>query len=764
MNRVLFIFTIIILLYSHIGFTQKAPSITHIKGHVINEGEHVPFATIAIEGTTIGTTADHNGHYVLKDIPSGNFVLVAQSVGMIPSKKNIKIREAETIRIDFELEEDVISLNQVVVSSNRNETNRKEATTIVNTITSKLFETTNSISLAESMSFQPGLRVENNCQNCGFQQVRINGLDGPYSQILIDSRAIFSSLSGVYGIEQIPTSMIERVEVVRGGGSALFGSNAIAGTINIITKEPKINSFQLGSNHSIINKNSLDHNVNLNASLVSDNRKTGFFIFGSLRDRDYYDANNDGFSEIGLMENKTVGIRAFYKPTAYTKFQVEYHYLDEFRRGGNKFDFKPHESDITEQTNHKINSGGITYNWLSPDYKSKFSIYSSAQQTLRDSYYGAQQDANAYGNTKDLAFVTGGQYNYNFNKLLFAKSTITTGLEYQLNTLHDVMTGYNRDFSQEVHILGYFIQSEWETDKINFLLGGRLDKHNLIDKPIFSPRINLLYKINEHFSNRLTYSKGFRAPQAFDEDLHIMAIGGEATLIQLSEDLKTESSDSYSGSIDIYLNNNNIQINFLIEAFYTYLNNVFVVEEIGTDDAGNKILERRNGSGAKVYGLNTEARIAFSRQFQLQLGFTSQKSKYMQAEKWSDDELLEPTKNMLRTPDNYGYCTATYSPIKSTIFSISSIYTGQMYIPHYAGYIQNDILKQTDEYFELNTKIAHNFKIKRNLKLQINGGVQNILNHYQSDFDKGVYRDAGYIYGPNRPRTFFVGIKIGNNL
>ena len=107
----------------------------------------------------------------------------------------------------------------------------------------KLFESTNATNLAQGLIFQPGVRVENNCQNCGFNQVRINGLDGRYSQILIDSRPIMSALAGVYGLEQIPTNMIERVEVVRGGGSALFGSSAIAGVINIITKEPQRNSF-----------------------------------------------------------------------------------------------------------------------------------------------------------------------------------------------------------------------------------------------------------------------------------------------------------------------------------------------------------------------------------------------------------------------------------------------------------------------------------------------------------------------------------------
>ena len=121
------------------------------------------------------------------------------------------------------MEEDLIGLNEVVVTANRNETNRQEAPVIVNVISPKIFQAANAVCLSEGLSYQPGLRVENNCQNCGFQQVRINGMEGPYSQILIDSRPIYSALSGVYGIEQIPVNMIGRVEVVRGGGSALYG-------------------------------------------------------------------------------------------------------------------------------------------------------------------------------------------------------------------------------------------------------------------------------------------------------------------------------------------------------------------------------------------------------------------------------------------------------------------------------------------------------------------------------------------------------------
>ena len=230
--------------HEHPNHPELRKSDANIIGHILdkNTKEHLPYITVALKGTTIGTVTDATGHYFLKNLPEGNFVLEVSSVGYKTVRRNVTLKKGRTLEEDFEIEEDAVALDGVVVSANRNETTRRLAPTLVNVVDLKIFENANSTTLAQGLSFQPGVRVESNCQNCGFQQVRINGLDGPYTQILLDSRPIFSALSGVYGIEQIPASMIERVEVMRGGGSALFGSSAIAGTINIITKEPIRNS------------------------------------------------------------------------------------------------------------------------------------------------------------------------------------------------------------------------------------------------------------------------------------------------------------------------------------------------------------------------------------------------------------------------------------------------------------------------------------------------------------------------------------------
>ena len=745
-----------------------------IKGHIIekNTEEDLPFATILIVETGQGMAADDTGHFAFKNIPAGEYTLRVQLVGFLTQEKKVTVSNEFGVNLHFEMEEDNVMMDEVVVSANRNEVSRKEAPVVVNVMSAKLFEMVNSTDLAKSLNFQSGLRVENSCQNCAFPQVRINGLEGPYSQILINSRPIVSALSGVYGLEQIPTNMIERVEVVRGGGSALFGANAVGGTINIITKDPINNSFQISSTLSAIEGKSWEQYMGANVSLVSKDHQYGIAAYETYRNRNPYDVDGDSFSEIGKLNMNTFGLRAYYKPSQFSRLSLEYHATNEFRRGGNKFDLEPFESDITEQTKHIINSGGLSYDVFWKEYKHKLSFYTSAQHVDRNSYYGAQQDPNAYGKTDDLTFVGGGMYVGNFDKVLFSPATFTAGLEYSNNSMHDVMTGYNRDLKQEVRIASAFFQNEWKVSDFTLLAGFRVDDHNLIDNIIFSPRVNMLYKPSDAFQGRLTWSTGFRAPQAYDEDLHITAVGGEGVLINLAEGLKPEKSNSFSGSVDLSGQIGHFQTNLLIEGFYTELNDVFYLHSVGYDAKGNLLQERRNGSGAEVYGVNLDGKIAHGNDASLQAGFTVQRSRYKELTFWSEDETVAGTRNMPRTPNCYGYFTFTAAPLKNFDFSVSGVYTGRMHVPHFSpgevpadfpySYITKDEMVHTPDFFDFNTKLNYTFVLGSHMKLQLNGGVNNIFNAFQKDLDKGTFRDSGYFYGPTQPRTFFIGFKIFN--
>ena len=762
-KNILFLLT---LLFSTVSMAMPSTPIkegNRIVGHVVEKKteENIPFASILILGTDIGATSNEEGKFEFANLKPGRYTLRVSAVGYVTQEKSVDVNKTYNAQLHFQMEEEKYEIEEVVVSANRNEVNRKDAPVVVNILSHKLFDMVNSTDLSKSLSYQSGIRVENNCQNCGFPQVRINGLDGPYSQILINSRPVISALSGVYGLEQIPTNMIERVEVVRGGGSALFGANAVGGTVNIITRDPISNSFQFGSTLSVTDKGSWEEVMMANASLVDKENNYGLVLYESYRNRSPYDRDDDGFSEIGKLKTNTFGLRAYYRPNYNSRLNVEYHTTQEFRRGGNKFDLQPHEADITEQTTHTINSGGVTYDRYWDEGKQKWQLFGSIQHTDRNSYYGAQRDPNAYGKTNDLTWVAGSMYVNQLGRCFFAPSTLTCGLEYQQNSLHDVMTGYHRDMEQEVRIVSAYVQNEWKIRKLSLLAGLRADKHNLISRLIVSPRLNLLYKASDNLQMRLTYSTGFRAPQAYDEDLHVTAVGGEGVQIVLANGLKEERSNSISGSLDWNFNLGHWQANLLFEGFYTALRNVFVLQDIGVNAEGFMIKERRNGDGARVGGVNIDAKVAHGKEAQLQLGFTAQCSRYTQDEVWTEADGHPLTvRRMPRTPNYYGYFTFSSAPFARFDFSLSGVYTGRMIVPHFAGYVEQDCMEKTPDFFDLNLKINYTFLLKEHINLQLNAGVQNLFNSFQKDLDRGEFRDAGYFYGPTQPRTIFFGFKI----
>lgn len=752
--------------FSVLAHAQNKLSDASISGHIIDSktGEHLPYVMVMVGGTQIGIQTSSSGHYVLRNLPLGKHDIIASFVGYKDSAVSMDIEAGKTYEVNFSLEPESLSLDGVVVSATRNRTSRKMAPALVNVIDSRIFASTSSPTLAEGLTFQPGVRIENDCQNCGFTQARINGLDGHYSQILIDSRPIFSALAGVYGLEQIPASMIDRVEVVRGGGSALFGASAIGGTINIITKEAMRSGA--GISHELTSigmSGALDNNNSVNASMVTDDGRGGLSVFGQRRSRDGYDADGDGFTEIPALNTITIGTRGHLRLNPFSKLKFEYHGVKEFRRGGDQLDRPAHEALIAEQTEHINNSGSLSYEGQSQDGKHIWNAYVSAQHISRNSYYGSGMDPKAYGRTTDLTAVGGVQYSYKFDRLLFMPSQLTAGLEYNFDDLKDKSLGYGYKTAQKINIIGSYFQNEWKNEHWGLLGGVRIDKHNLIRRPIFSPRVNIRYSPFRDLSFRVIYAKGFRAPQAFDEDLHIAVAGGERIRIKLADNLREEKSHSFSTSADWYHTFNNISINLMAEGFYTILKDTYSLRGTGdkSDEGDSNIMERYNGSGAKVYGCTMEGKLAISTAFSLQAGLTVQRSRYDEAQAWSDDEAVAPVRDLFRSPNVYGYMVACYSPFKNFDIDLSGTYTGSMLTQHLKGSGTDvDVAVNTPSFWDMSCKISYEFNIMKICRLNLHAGVKNIFNAYQKDFDQGELRDSGYIYGPSLPRSLVVGMGL----
>ena len=798
----------------------KEKTDANIKGSVVDSKTQQPLshASVLVVGTVITTTTDADGHYALNNLPLGKVKIEVRSAGYRTLRQEVTTERSYTTEQNFELTPDEIALDEVVVSANRSLTLRRESPVIVNVLDTKLFESTHSTTLAQGLNFQPGVRTEDNCTNCGFSQVRINGLDGHYSQILVDSRPVFTALQGVYGLEQIPANMVERVEIVRGGGSALFGASAIGGTINIITKEPSENSAELA--HTITGatngSTAFDNNTTGNVSVVTTNGRAGFYLYAQSRHRSAYDRDGDGYTDLPTLDNKTLGLSTFLRLTDYSKVTLKYHGLKEFRRGGNNLFLPPHEANIAEQIEHTINGGSLAYDLFNPNGKGHFCAYASFQNVDRKSYYGglgelasaaegqkalneayklglsldmSEEDAaklpddqqeilanaqaydkaqRAYNVTHNINYIAGAQYVHNFDRLLFMPADLTVGAEYSFDRIKDRSLGYNSLLEQRVRISSAFVQNEWKNAHWGLLLGGRLDKHNLISHLIFSPRVNLRYNPTPNANFRLTYAGGFRAPQAFDEDLHSKISDGDRVKIALAKDLKEERSHSFSASADLYKSFGTVQTNLLIEGFYTRLNNMFATRKLADDVVidGARVEERYNSNGATVFGLNLEGKASLTSWAQLQAGFTWQSSRYRTAEEWDDDaaDEFKTTKRLLRTPDTYGYFTLNVRPTIDFNVSLSGVYTGRMFVGHPKGGSERtkgfSIIEHTPSFLTLNLKLAYDFYLYNQVKLQASAGVQNLLDAYQKDLDKGPSRASDYVYGPTQPRSLFLGVKI----
>ncbi|MEX2371996.1 MAG: TonB-dependent receptor [Bacteroidales bacterium] len=784
------ILTFSLFLFIQLSYSQKMKTEANIIGHVTHSGDHLPFATIGLTGTTIGTVTDETGHYRLTNLPTGKQKMIVSMVGYKTRERIVHIEPGTTIEINFNLETDLLQIEEVVVSADRAEQKRTMAPVIVNTLSQRLFRKTQSVTLGEVLNFAPGLRLENNCQNCGFSQVRMNGMEGPYSQILINSRPIFSGLAGVYGLELIPSNMIEKVEIVRGGGSVLFGSNAVAGTINIILKDPKTNSYEAGVNYAMTGTGhqgsggiAPDYSANFNTSVVSDDRKSGVSLYGFTRDRTIFDANGDGFSEIAPMDNLTFGGRIYHRFGYRDKLAVDFFAINEERNGGNRQEYPLHERDVAEAVKHDMKVVGITYERYFREYD-LLSLYTSGQFLNRESYYGAGRSLNDYGNSRDQSYNTGLHY-----KTQLGLSSMIWGIEHSGDFLLDRKLGYRDienaviDFSdstiqfthtentvisdQSLISSGIFTQFDMKINKWKITAGARYDRFevkNLANDSetktgnVLSPRLSLMYELLDDLQARISYSQGYRAPQIFDEDLHIETSGSRQVIHKNDPALKQETSHSIMASLDFNRLIGTVYTGLLVEGFYTRLVDAFA-NEFGAPDADGKVIYTRVNSegGAIVQGVNMEFQLRPARYISITSGYTIQTSKFAHPQEDFNE------KRFFRTPNQYGHFTFNYDLFSNISLSSTGIYTGSMLVPYFGTENPEGELRKSDRFFDLGAKLSHTMKLN-GASIEFSGGIKNIFNSYQSDFDTGIDRDPAYIYGPVSPRTIYVGIKFGNSL
>jgi len=741
-----------------------------VKGKITSENKVIPYAGVVLEGTNQGASADEFGNYEIKNVDLGGVNIIVSGVG-IETKKVYVVVTKEINIFDINVESSTYDIDQVVVTGTKTFKRKNESSVIVNVIDSRQLQSVQACNLSEGLNFQAGIRVETDCQTCNYTQLRMNGLSGGYSQILINGRPIFSPLVGMYGMDQIPVNMIERIEIVRGGGSSLYGSSAIGGIVNVITKIPKNDGFSFGYDYSIISNSADDEVLYGNTTVLSENKNTGVTFFVNKRIRDWYDHNNDNYSEIPIVKNNNFGTNFFFLPSKNQKLEVNFASINEYRYGGEMVSRAPHLTMQAEERNHDIILGNLDYQINFNQGVSSFITYLASQHTIREHYTGIRPEIGSvqddihlstppYGTSLNTTNQIGFQLNHKIENF-FGSNVFSIGSEYNSDYVMDEIFAYNYLIDQRVKTLGTFLQSDWNiSEGFNFLSGFRLDKHSSLDDFIFSPRFSLLCNFNTNSQFRMSYSSGFRAPQAFDSDMHIAFAGGGVSRIDLADDLIEERSKSLSLSYNYEKSSINYIYGLAIEGFYTRINNIFFQDPIGEDEFG-KVFVKRNGDGATVKGSNIEFRANYFQKIQIESGFTIQSSLYDNPISYSDN--LDSKRFFLRTPSNYGYVTINYTPSNKFKFSTNLVNTGKMDLVHMGGAIEqeNDEYKSSEIFNVVGLKFTYVQNLNKiGVDIEYSLGVKNITNDYQNDFDSGKNRDSNFIYGPSSPRTIYASLLI----
>ncbi|MBK1791297.1 TonB-dependent receptor plug domain-containing protein [Persicirhabdus sediminis] len=674
-------------------------------------------------------------------------------------------------------------LEHFVITGSKQQELLSDALVRTQVIDRTLIDDSQARTLAEIIEYTPGLRLDNACGNCNQMNLQMLGLPQPYISILNDGMPNFSSLASVYGIEQIPTGMIDQIEIVKGGGSVLYGPGAVAGVINLIPRNPDVTGHQFSSRVESFSGDSFGHGPGYNffalGDWVSDDSKlklTGFANYDYLPP---IDINKDGFTNISERKLGAMGLRSLWAPTERSQFVFDYMFTREERRGGDAgdaFDRPPNMSLICEaaDTDRHV----FTTKWLA-DHNEKLSTsmaYSYAR-TDRDSYYGGivalgspDPDSPYYNPdwTPDLGFGTTENHlhfvdvtaNYEFSDT----SILTVGAQYSYETLTDEHASVDRNLDETYTDFGILAQHRWDvSDAWTLEYGARVDWHSEINDPIFSPRAAVMYKANDNFRIRSSVSTGFRAPQVFDEDLHIATVGGDLEVIYQDENLKEESATTISIAPEWKIDDNwKLEMN----AFYTWLDDTFVLEPLSETDDRVEFL-RTNGESSTIGGVEFNLGY-YADIWRVEFSWIQQKLQYENPQLvLGDDTLVDPldnpiySSNYLKTPESLGQIKFNYSHDWFDVF-VALKATGPMDVPHIisdpnTGDLVRNELKRTDWFFDVDLGLSKEFIIANQYPLTVNTGVKNVFNQFQSDLDSGQYRDPGYTYGPAFPRRFYLG-------
>ena len=732
-----------------------------LAGKISDGLENLSYVNIYIQNTKLGTSSNEDGYYQIKNIPSGTYKIVVSSLGYKTKTTEITFNKNENEKIiqNFSLVSDN-SLDEIVVSGNLRPVSKSASSVPVDVYSKSFFKKNPTPSIFESLQNVNGVRPQLNCNVCNTGDIHINGLEGPYTFVLIDGMPIVSGLSTVYGLTGIPQALIQRVEVVKGPASTLYGSEAVGGIINIITKKPSNSPMLFVDSFS---SSWEEINTDIGFKYNASKKIQGLLGINYFNYQNIIDNNNDNFTDLTLQNRISIFNKLNIERRNNKLFTVAFRYVYEDRWGGETNWNKSFRGTDLVYGESIYTSRWETFGTYELPTTENIRLQFSANGHRQDSFYGTD----SYKADQLIAF---GQLIY--NKKIKKEHDLLFGIAYRYTTYDDNTFATSESDGETnkpsvIHLPGVFLQDEISlTNQHKLLIGARYD-YNSLHGTIFSPRVN--YKWNSKNNKnilRFSIGNGFRVANIFTED-HAALSGAREVVFEgeLSPEKSWNANVNFVKKISI----NNTLISLDASGFYTHFNNR-ILPDYETDP--NKIIYANLNGFSVSKGLSLNSDISFPLGLTMNIGATLM-----------DVSINENNikKRQLLTESFSGVWSISYNLKKSRI---KIDYTGNLYGPMKLPLLSElDPRKGESPWFSI-----QNIQITKNIgtSWEMYGGIKNILNFTPANnsiarsfdpFDSGVdfnsngeaiattnnpYAltfDPSYVYASNQGIRGFLGLR-----
>jgi len=732
-----------------------------LAGKISDGLENLSYVNIYIQNTKLGTSSNEDGYYQIKNIPSGTYKIVVSSLGYKTKTTEITFNKNENEKIiqNFSLVSDN-SLDEIVVSGNLRPVSKSASSVPVDVYSKSFFKKNPTPSIFESLQNVNGVRPQLNCNVCNTGDIHINGLEGPYTFVLIDGMPIVSGLSTVYGLTGIPQALIQRVEVVKGPASTLYGSEAVGGIINIITKKPSNSPMLFVDSFS---SSWEEINTDIGFKYNASKKIQGLLGINYFNYQNIIDNNNDNFTDLTLQNRISIFNKLNIERRNNKLFTVAFRYVYEDRWGGETNWNKSFRGTDLVYGESIYTSRWETFGTYELPTTENIRLQFSANGHRQDSFYGTD----SYKADQLIAF---GQLIY--NKKIKKEHDLLFGIAYRYTTYDDNTFATSESDGETnkpsvIHLPGVFLQDEISlTNQHKLLIGARYD-FNSLHGTIFSPRVN--YKWNSKNNKnilRFSIGNGFRVANIFTED-HAALSGAREVVFEgeLSPEKSWNTNVNFVKKISI----NNTFISLDASGFYTYFNNR-ILPDYETDP--NKIIYANLNGFSVSKGLSLNSDISFP------LGLTMNFGATLMDVSINENNIK---KRQLLTESFSGVWGISYNLKKSRI---KIDYTGNLYGPMKLPLLSElDPRKGESPWFSI-----QNIQITKKIgtSWEMYGGIKNILNFTPDNnsiarsfdpFDSGVdfnsngeaiattsnpYAltfDPSYVYASNQGIRGFLGLR-----